>query len=566
MKTEQDNNKKTSPKTTESNEFDNFKEEDMSIFTALDQIIEAVEGKQLKMEVIDNLKPAIPYITKKLDITPMQAVLLAPIANDSPHITTIGDIAQFFNCTNIHVMRYAKDLDALIEKRIVRYRKSYNGEGYCVPKAVMGAFKEDKMYLAEEYKGYTTEKIFELCDEMYCDVINDRIEWQEFITELRTVLETNKSLSFATKINDVNLEDENLLIFMVFCLHYIYNNDTELDISARLGFMRRRESYRHISAFRSGTHTLQKLNWIENAINDGMADANRFMLTNFAKQEFLSEVTPKAVQEKNTLITYSDSIVQKTMYYNTAEEKQIKQLASLLEKNRFSDVQKRLKECGMRTGFACLFYGAPGTGKTETVLQLAKQTGRNIMQVNISDIKSKWVGESEKNIKEIFDRYRSFVKKNEIAPILFFNEADAIFGTRMENTQRAVDKMENSIQNIILQEMENLNGILIATTNLSNNLDKAFERRFLYKIKFLKPNVDAQKSIWKSMLSDLDDDIISELASKYDFTGGQIENIARKKTVKSILDGEQITLLQLQEFCDVEKLDKQERKAVGFGR
>jgi SpoVK/Ycf46/Vps4 family AAA+-type ATPase len=114
--------------------------------------------------------------------------------------------------------------------------------------------------------------------------------------------------------------------------------------------------------------------------------------------------------------------------------------------------------------------------------------------------------------------------------------------------------------------MENLNGILIATTNLSNNLDKAFERRFLYKIKFQKPNENAQKSIWKSMLSDLDDETIAELASKYDFTGGQIENIARKKTVKSILDGEQISLAQLREFCDVEKLDKKERKVVGFGR
>ena len=547
-------------------EFENLKEEDMTIFAALDQIVEAVVGKHLKMDVIDSLNPAIPYLTKKLGITPIQAVLLAPIANDSPMIMMTGDLAQFFNCTNIHMMRYLKDLDALIEKRIVRYKKSYHGEGYCVSKAVMEAFKDDKMYQGEEYMSYTTEKIFELCDEMYSDVAADRMEWNDFISELRTALETNKSLSFAKKIIEYDLDDENLIVLVIFCLHYVFYNETELDISGRLGFMRRRDSYRHVNAFRSGTHVLQKLNLIENAINDGMADTNRFTLTNFARQELLSEVQQRAVQDKNTKLTYADSIVQKPMYYNPDEEKQIKQFATLLEQNRFSDVQKRLKECGMRTGFACLFYGAPGTGKTETVLQLARQTGRDIMQVNISDVKSKWVGESEKNIKAVFDRYRSFVNKSEVAPILFFNEADAVFGTRIENTQHSVDKMENSIQNIILQEMENLNGILIATTNLSNNLDKAFERRFLYKIKFQKPNENAQKSIWKSMLSDLDDETIAELASKYDFTGGQIENIARKKTVKSILDGEQISLAQLQEFCDVEKLDKKERKVVGFGR
>lgn len=552
--------------TTSKTEFNSLKEEDITIFVALDQIIATVEGKHLNLEIVDKLNPAIPYLTKKLDLTPVQAILLAPIANCSPHITTIDDIAHFFNCTNIHVMRYAKELDSLMEKRIVRYKRTFNAEGYCVPKNVMNAFKENKVYLAEEYKDYTTEKIFEFSDEMYCDIINDKIEWQDFISELRTILKVNKTLSFAKKIKDYNLMDEDFFILMVFCLHYIYNNDIELNISTQLSFMRRRDSNRHLNAFRSGTHVLQDLNLIENAFNDGMADPNRFMLTNFAKRELLSEVSPKAEQEKNTQLTYVDSIIKKTMYYNPTEEKLINQLASLLEPERFSDIQKRLKECGMRTGFACLFYGAPGTGKTETVLQLAKQTGRNIMQVNISDIKSKWVGESEKNIKEIFDRYHSFVKKNKVVPILFFNEADAIFGTRLENTRHAVDKMENSIQNIILQEMENLNGILIATTNLSNNLDKAFERRFLYKIKFQKPNEEALKSIWKSMIPDLDNETISELAMKYDFSGGQIENIARKKTIQSILDGEKISLTQLQEFCDAEKLDKKERKIVGFGR
>ena len=113
------------------------------------------------------------------------------------------------------------------------------------------------------------------------------------------------------------------------------------------------------------------------------------------------------------------------------------------------------------------------------------------MQVNISQIKSCWVGESEKNIKGLFDNYRELVKKSEVTPILLFNEADAIIGVRKEGAQSAVDKMENSLQNIILQEMETLDGIMIATTNLQENMDKAFERRFLYKIKFDRPTEEA---------------------------------------------------------------------------
>lgn len=98
-----------------------------------------------------------------------------------------------------------------------------------------------------------------------------------------------------------------------------------------------------------------------------------------------------------------------------------------------------------------------------------------------------WVGESEKNIKGIFDDYKKEVKQLAKAPILLFNEADAIIGKRQVGAERAVEKMENSIQNIILQEIEQLDGILIATTNLAENMDKAFERRFLYKIQFEKP-------------------------------------------------------------------------------
>lgn len=111
-----------------------------------------------------------------------------------------------------------------------------------------------------------------------------------------------------------------------------------------------------------------------------------------------------------------------------------------------------------------------------------------------------WVGESEKNIKAIFDRYREHVKNSKVAPILLFNEADAVIGKRREGAEKAVDKMENSIQNIILQEMETLDGIMIATTNLEQNMDKAFERRFLYKIKFNKPSVEARMNIWRSMI------------------------------------------------------------------
>ena len=220
----------------------------------------------------------------------------------------------------------------------------------------------------------------------------------------------------------------------------------------------------------------------------------------------------------------------------------------------------------MRKGFACLFYGAPGTGKTETVLQIARQTGRDLMQVDIAGLRDKYVGESEKNIKQVFARYRKLCKNSEVMPILFFNEADAVINKRTENVEHSVDKMDNAMQNIILQEIEDLDGILIATTNLTSNLDKAFERRFLYKVEFHKPDTDVKTKIWRSMLKDISDDDALQLATHFDFSGGQIENIARKRTVDYILSGKRASLDDLESYCRAELLDNKNQRShiAGF--
>ena len=220
----------------------------------------------------------------------------------------------------------------------------------------------------------------------------------------------------------------------------------------------------------------------------------------------------------------------------------------------------------MRKGFACLFYGGPGTGKTETVLQIARKTGRDLMQVDIAGMRDKFVGESEKNIKEVFARYRTLCKNSEVMPILFFNEADGIFGKRTTfgGNNPSVEKMDNAMQNIILQEIEDLDGILIATTNLTCNLDSAFERRFLYKVEFHKPDTDVKAKIWCTMLKDLSSDDARQLAAHFDFSGGQIENIARKRAVDYVLSGKLASLSEIEGYCRAELLNGKERKSIGF--
>ena len=254
----------------------------------------------------------------------------------------------------------------------------------------------------------------------------------------------------------------------------------------------------------------------------------------------------------------------KQMFYNKTEKEQIDRLGSLLEEGALNKVYCKMKEKGLRTGFTCLFYGDPGTGKTETVYQLARKTGRKILQADVAKLRNSYVGETEKNVRRLFDQYRTAIEENDLAPILLLNEADAILGKRMEGAVKSVDRMENSVQNILLEEMEDFNGIMIATTNLPGNLDHAFERRFLYKIRFNKPELEPRSLIWKSQFPALSDDEARSIAGEFNFSGGQIENVVRKWTVDSILSGEEGGLEQLRRYCKEESVNKSNAKRIGF--
>jgi SpoVK/Ycf46/Vps4 family AAA+-type ATPase len=147
-----------------------------------------------------------------------------------------------------------------------------------------------------------------------------------------------------------------------------------------------------------------------------------------------------------------------------------------------------------------------------------------------------------------------------------FHEADALIKKRTENVEKSVDKMDNAMQNIILQEMENLEGILIATTNLTSNLDKAFERRFLFKVEFHIPDVSVKQQPWCSMLQGLTEEEAHRLAGNYNFSGGQIENIARQRAIDFILSGKQLSAKDIEEYCEAENMGRRSNKrpVIGF--
>ncbi len=254
--------------------------------------------------------------------------------------------------------------------------------------------------------------------------------------------------------------------------------------------------------------------------------------------------------------------IQKLFFSEEFEEK-LEKIKKFLSKKRFKKVKNELKERGFSQGAVILFYGKPGTGKTATAYEIAKITGREVLQVDFSQVQSMWVGESEKNMKRIFDEYRAALSGMKHEPILLFNEADSLISKRV-NVLDSVDQMSNTLQNILLEELENFEGIFIATTNLIDNIDPAFDRRFIYKLKFEMPDKTIRKKIWKSKLPELPDQYIEKIA-EYNLSGGQIDNIVKKYLINQIIDGKEIEIEELLKYIK-EELEFRDStvKVIGF--
>jgi SpoVK/Ycf46/Vps4 family AAA+-type ATPase len=216
-----------------------------------------------------------------------------------------------------------------------------------------------------------------------------------------------------------------------------------------------------------------------------------------------------------------------------------------------------------------IFYGHAGTGKTMTAYSLAKSLKRQVLAFDCSKILSMYVGESEKNVRKIFDTFYDLCEKTKSEPILLLNEADQFLGARSSGVNSGSDQMHNQMQNIFLEQIENFRGMLIATTNLLENIDKAFSRRFNYKIEFKKPDEAQRTQLWKMMLplnAPYEENFdLKELAT-YSLTGGQINLIVKNTAYKVAVIEEPI--FKVDDFISEIKREKDanfdSEKSMGF--
>ena len=561
------------PSTFNEKKFTGADKTKMSSTACLNRIYRKVEQEGLSEEAAQELAEDIRFISEKFSIKPKSAVILAAILERTGSCNGIDeeDLARYVGCTNIEFMSFHDSIRELDDLDIICMSRGRN-KSYIVSVDAEKAIEFDTEYTPLKKTGLSSDDLFSRFRQNVAALRRDFIDNDRFLDELDKLIDNNQHLDFCRKVIDSGIREKctptEQRIFLYLCHRYANYNDPQEEIETLMnftGFME--DDARLKKSISLEKTTLQADKLVAFGISEGFVDNNILALSDEAKETFFTEVEIAPLQEKKHKdMVCCQTIKAKDLFYNPREAEQIDRLDNLLHDENFKGVQSRLEEMGMRKGFNAIFYGGPGTGKTACVYELARRTGRDIFCIDMSKLKSKWVGDSEKCVKGAFSLYKEMVRKNKICPIMLFNEADAIFSKRLSNIGDSVDQMMNAIQNIILQEMENIEGILIATTNLVDNLDPAFERRFIFKIQFDRPEKDVRKKIWKSMITDISEEDALKLADEFDnFSGGNIENISRKVAIDYVLTANRPSYDSLVKYCREESLSGKENRAkIGY--
>ncbi len=543
-----------------------------NLLNQIDRISQDATNCKLDFKKLLRVQEDINKVSEFLDISSDQAILFACVVEISLHRTvTIRSLAQHFTCNELKVINLIHEVEALEHKRYIKKcvkskDYSYNDIAYTVPHHVIESLRTmDKRKLNSAIH-FSLPNLLEYMTHMINGREENSMSTQILFEEVEFMISNHKMLPFIQFVNDNVKLTVNKCIVLALAFYRLRRQLAyDIDSLANSIFDDFSEQMEYVQNFLTGYNELVKKDIIRFQETDFMNDKG-IALTRRAIEILYKHYPELYIQEESQDgIIKAEAIKRKRLYYDDGLKRQIKSLTNVLGKKNFSEFQTRLQESNLPKGITAIFYGQSGTGKTETAYQIAKKTGRDIMMVELSQLKSKWFGESEKQVKKIFDDYRRFYNNKIIKPILFINEAEGMFSKRMGITNKtsSTDQTVNIIQNIILQEFENFEGILFATTNLSENLDSAFERRFLFKVEFKNPIPEISEKIWKSKLPELTPAHIKSLSSKYQLSGGEIENVVRKYTMEKVIEKNQLSLDRLMEFCGLEK-PFQKQKKIGF--
>jgi AAA+ superfamily predicted ATPase len=546
------------------------------IIELINNVYHNLQESFLRDEEIKKNKKDIVQLCKFFKCNHQQAIILSVLIQlyylDSP--TSISEVIEHLNIPKSHANTINSLLNLFVEREWITPEKNiafYPFTTYTINKVLINGIATMSL------KSIPIKPINNCWDffDAFKIILNQRknrkLTYTEFQYKTKELLSNNKHVEFANYIINLNLDKNYLVVYLAFAYHFFCNN-LSIDFSELLSQINPNSDvkFKIISELRNNNGILFEQELLEIFNSNSIFTFPEIAIGKKVQLLIDSKIKFSETQNHSSLFNTikNENLQEAVLFYESNINKQIITLESLLKPEPFKNLQTKMISNNMKPGVTILLHGSPGTGKTETVYQLAKKSGRDILKVDASTIRSKWVGESEKNVKSIFNDYKETYKKNKEIPILLFNEADALLGKR-KNVENSTDRHENSIQNIFLDELENFEGIFIATTNMTENLDDAFDRRFLYKIKFGCPDSNALLEIWKNKFPTLEVEILKNVCNKVILTAGQIENVRKKILIESLIHSEldinkELILKFSEDEVNLQKSKNFVRTPIGF--
>jgi hypothetical protein len=513
------------------------------LLESITKIFENKEKLMRQQNLLNDIQNDIEIIAYFLDLdlkfTPLFSVMICEQLMGE--VNSVRKTMKNMGYGSLEIINSNENIKSLKKRGWISISKrrfhSFKTDEFEISKLVLDAITyNDKTKLVKQKPDTLVEALIQI--RQIISNANGDFDLDDFISSVMLDLENYLSFRFISSIIDhKSLTDLERLVIIWMASDVVYGRE-EFDFDSVIEFFTQDPSYAFNFKQRISKGT-------SHLIIDGFIEFKRPNYVDFSSvklgdktNEMLYELRQNSDQKKRTakytVLIEPQDLKEQSLFFNTANDSSIQKVDQLLSNENFDKLMNKFQEKGMKDCLTMLFHGYPGTGKTELVKQLALKHERSIYQVDISGIKDMWVGESEKNMKKVFKEYADALKFNRRTPILLFNEADALLGLRT-NVQYSVDQMNNSLQNILLQELEDMKGIFIATTNLINNIDGAFDRRLLYKLKFELPDPDTRFKILQNQFPIVDKKELKEISENYNLSGGQIQNIKRKLIADQIL-------------------------------
>lgn len=394
--------------------------------------------------------------------------------------------------------------------------------------------------------------------------LDEKIEKLTNIITQRVNL-TKINLSVEQLFKKHSLSQEEKIIFLVL-LKEEYSNEDEIlrDSNTLISMISKDEM--HKLKNRTLLEENAKLMSLGLIDYDEILGATSINKSYFICEDVLYSIMHPQKNDKKTKKAMLENIVKESEIFELIEPNtdiddvvlnpKIKEVLNSILKQLDKDVINKLSSWGIKTkkgiDAKIIFYGPAGTGKTMSALSLAKSLKKQVLSFDCSKILSKYVGESEQNVRKIFDTYKSICKEAKIEPVLLLNEADQFLSSRMESGTSSADKMHNQMQNIFLEQIERFEGVLIATTNFLQSLDSAFSRRFDFKIEFKKPNFNERLIIWQKIMpenANFEENFSFNELAKFELSGAQI-TLVLKNTALKVAAVREDDVFTLKDFID----------------